>query len=109
MLTDKKIRTLAFSFVCSALSFLSPGIHPAAAQSVAQSSFAATRVATAETNTSATKILPSATAADKPASTDERLNALEQALEQQNAKLDQLQNIIDEQQQTISLVAGRLD
>ena len=109
MLTDKKFRTLAFSIVSSALLFLSPGMHSAAAQSVAQTRFADTLPANAEISGPATKISPAATAAEKPASTDERLNALEQALEQQNAKLDQLQKIIAEQQQTISLLAGKLN
>ncbi len=41
-------------------------------------------------------------------SNEERLGVLERALEQQNAKLDQLQKIILEQQQTIQLLAGKL-
>ena len=41
-------------------------------------------------------------------SSEERLNILERALEQQNAKLDQLQKLILEQQQTIALMARKL-
>ena len=41
-------------------------------------------------------------------SNEERLGVLERALEQQNAKLDQLQKLILEQQQTIQLLAGKL-
>lgn len=40
-------------------------------------------------------------------SNEERLAALEDALQQQNAKLDQLQKIILEQQQTIQLLTGK--
>ena len=41
-------------------------------------------------------------------SSEERLNLLERAMEQQTAKLDQLQKIILEQQQTIATLAGKL-
>jgi hypothetical protein len=46
--------------------------------------------------------------AAKPETADERLTALEQALERQNARLEELQKTIAEQQQTISQLAGRL-
>jgi hypothetical protein len=105
MLTDKNFRTLAFSFLCSALLFLSPGIHPAVAQGIVRSSFEDTQP---ESNVSARKNSPTSTASEKSTATEERLNALEQALAQQNAKLDQLQKIIVEQQQTIRLLAGKL-
>lgn len=42
------------------------------------------------------------------ASSEERLSLIERAMEQQNAKLDQLQKIILEQQQTIAMMAGKL-
>jgi hypothetical protein len=109
MLTDKNFRTLAFSFACSALLFLSPGIHSALAQSILQSGFADGQAVNSETSATARKNSAAASAGEKPVSTDERLNALEQALEQQNAKLDQLQKIILEQQQTIRLLAGKLE
>jgi uncharacterized coiled-coil protein SlyX len=48
-------------------------------------------------------------AGEPPNSTDERLTALEEALERQDAKLEQLQKVISEQQQTIKLLAGRLE
>jgi hypothetical protein len=104
MLTDKNFRTLAFSFLCSAWLFLSPSIQPAAAQGIVRSGFAATP----ETNVSVRKSSPPATAGEKSTSTEERLTALEQALEQQNAKLDQLQKVIVEQQQTIHALATKL-
>jgi len=109
MFTDKNFRTLAFSLLCSALLFFLPGIHAAVAQGIVQSSFDNTQPARSGTNPSGRKNAASSTAGEKPTSTAERLNALEQALEQQNAKLDQLQKIIVEQQQTIRLLAGKLN
>jgi uncharacterized coiled-coil protein SlyX len=44
----------------------------------------------------------------KPSATEERLTALERALDQQNAKLDELQKTIVAQQQTIRLLADKL-
>ena len=50
-----------------------------------------------------------ATSADKkPETTEEKLNALEQMLERQNERLDQLQQTIAEQQDTIRLLVGRM-
>ena len=108
MLIDKNFMTLAFSFLCSALLFLSPGIHPVVAQNIAPSSFESTQPRP-EPNALLGEHAASSNAGEKPSSTDERLNALEQALEQQNAKLEQLQKIILEQQQTIRLLAGNLN
>ncbi len=45
----------------------------------------------------------------KPETTDERIAALEQLLEQQNARLDQLQRTVSEQQATIRLLAGKFE
>jgi len=45
----------------------------------------------------------------KPATTEEKLNALEQMLERQNERLDQLQQNIAEQQETIRLLAGKVN
>jgi hypothetical protein len=104
MLTDKNFRTLAFSFLGSALLFLSPSIQPVAAQGIVRSGFADTP----EKNLSARKNLPT-TAGERSTSTEERLAALEQALEQQNTRLDQLQKIIVEQQQTIHALATKLN
>ncbi len=108
MLTNKNFINLAFSFLVSALLLLLPGSHAAVAQTIVQSSFADTQPSRSETNALARKN-SSSTTSEKPTSTDERLNALEQALEQQNAKLDQLQKVIAEQQQTIRLLAGKLN
>ncbi len=44
----------------------------------------------------------------KPLTTEEKLNALEQLLQQQSQRLDQLQQTISEQQETIRLLAGKL-
>jgi uncharacterized coiled-coil protein SlyX len=44
----------------------------------------------------------------KPETTEEKLNALEQMLEQQNERLNQLQQTITEQQQTIRLLVTKL-
>lgn len=49
-----------------------------------------------------------AVAVEPGSSNEERLGFLERALEQQNSRLDQLQKIILEQQQTIQLLAGKL-
>src|SRR5258705_12227021 len=45
----------------------------------------------------------------KPETTEEKLNALEQMLERQNERLDQLQQTIAEQQETIRLLAGKVN
>jgi len=103
----EKLRTLAFPYI-SVLFFLSWGIHPATAQTVMQSEFADAQPVHSNTITAAPKS-PPPSFVEKSPSTEERLSALEQALEQQNEKLDQLQKIIVEQQQTIRLLAGKLD
>src|SRR5688572_1661226 len=45
----------------------------------------------------------------KPATTEEKLNALEQLLERQSQRLDELQRTINEQQELIRLLAGKLN
>ena len=45
----------------------------------------------------------------KPATTEEKLNALEQMLERQSERLDQLQQTIAEQQETIRLLTGKVN
>jgi hypothetical protein len=45
----------------------------------------------------------------KPETTEEKLNALEQMLERQSQRLDQLQHTIAEQQETIRLLASKLN
>jgi putative porin len=108
MLTAKNLRTLAFSFPVSALLFLSLGIHSAVAQGIVQPGFEVTQPARSETNASASRNSPAYPIGEKSASTEERLNTLEQALQQQNEKLDQLQKVIVEQQQTIYALASKL-
>src|SRR5687768_17278595 len=44
----------------------------------------------------------------KPATTEEKVNALEQLLERQNQRLDELQRTVNEQQEVIRLLAGRM-
>lgn len=51
---------------------------------------------------------PAAAGSESGRSSEDRLAALEAALKQQDAKLDQLQKIILEQQQTIQFLAGKL-
>jgi hypothetical protein len=112
MLTAKNIQTLVFSFACSALLFLSPGTSAAVAQGIAQSGFEDPPPARSDASASASKNSATHSVSKAPGeesnSTEERLNALERALEQQNEKLDQLQKIIVEQQQTIHALASRV-
>jgi Putative porin len=51
---------------------------------------------------------PSSEAVNKPATTEERLNALQQLVERQTQRLDQLQKTVEEQQELIRLMAGKL-
>jgi len=44
----------------------------------------------------------------KPATTEEKVNALEQLLERQSQRLDELQRTVNEQQEIIRLLAGKL-
>jgi hypothetical protein len=57
----------------------------------------------------AKKIGDSSSGSRKPETTEEKLNALEQMLKEQNQRLNQMQQTIAEQQETIRLLAGKLD
>jgi len=76
------------------------------AQSVAQSTSG--DVAVGANEASKTTGEPSATN-KKPETTEEKLNALEQMLERQSQRLDQLQKIITEQQETIRMLATKVN
>jgi len=106
MLTEKNFRTLAFSFLSSALLIFLPGIHSAVAQGIVQSHFETAPPAGSDDSHPAKS--EASTSSEKPPSTEERLNTLEQALERQNEKLDQLQKIIIDQAQTIQALASKL-
>ncbi|HEY5884519.1 MAG TPA: putative porin [Pyrinomonadaceae bacterium] len=47
-------------------------------------------------------------AAKKPLTVEEKLNLLQQLIEQQNARLNQLQQTVEQQQETIRLLAGQV-
>ncbi|MDQ2938630.1 MAG: putative porin, partial [Acidobacteriota bacterium] len=121
MLITPHIRRLSSWLFIGSLLFFWPGVQRALAQNSAQSSFAdANQVSSATgapasktkaasvTGTTGTPVTTSAGSDSSPSSTDDRLNALEHALEQQSSKLEQLQKLVVEQQQTIQLLAGRL-
>ncbi|MFN2515043.1 MAG: putative porin [Pyrinomonadaceae bacterium] len=115
MLIAQYIRRLSFSLFIGSFLFFSPGVQPAFAQNAPQSSFADDKGIGSTTGTATRKSIGAATtgttgagSGSTSASTNERLNALEQALEQQNSKLDQLQKLVVEQQQTIQVLVSRL-
>ncbi len=114
MLISRKIRKLSFSLVIAGFLWCVATAQRTPAQNLPNLSQPASgRLSSAADKAlglepgaaTSKKIEPSA--GEKSTSTDERLNALEQALEAQNAKLDQLQKTIAEQQQTIRLLAGK--
>src|SRR6266540_2124428 len=116
MLISRKIRKLSFSLVIAGFLWCVATVQRTPAQNLPNLSqpasgplsSAADKALGLELDAATSKKIESS-AGKKSTSTDERLNALEQALETQNAKLDQLQKIIAEQQQTIRLLAGKLN
>lgn len=92
---------LSFSLLLVAFIFLACGLEQSRAQTRVASSFAGDKPAN-------TANAPVETSSTTSTSTDERLNALEHALADQDAKLDQLQKTIVEQQQTIQLLLTNL-
>jgi hypothetical protein len=56
-----------------------------------------------------TKMTAESAVNKKPETTEEKLSALEQLLERQSRRLDQMQQTIAEQQETIRLLVGRLN
>src|SRR5687768_14658497 len=80
--------------------------HGVFAQSVARSSSGDVPTVAIESS----KATPESSAGiKKPETTEEKLNALEQMLERQSRRLDQMQQTIAEQQETIRLLANRLN
>ena len=117
MFISQNIRKIPFSLSLAVLLLGAATADRMPAQSLAANTARASsersgsendRAARLEVGRSTRKSSASPTVNEKPLSNEERLNALEQALQQQNARLDQLQKIIVEQQQTIQLLAGKL-
>jgi len=77
------------------------------AQSVAQSNSAEGHSLPREASETAMKASDTAASVKKPATTEEKLDALAHMVEQQNERLNQLQQTITEQQETIRLLLGR--
>src|SRR6266498_4150600 len=106
MLISRKIRKLSFSLVIAGFLWCVATVQRTPAQNLpnlsqpasGRLSSAADKALGLELDAATSKKIESS-AGKKSTSTDERLNALEQALETQNAKLDQLQKIIADQQQ----------
>ncbi len=77
------------------------------AQSVAQSNSAEGHSLLREASETASRALDTEANVKKPATTEEKLDALAHLLEQQNERLNQMQQTISEQQETIRLLLGR--
>ena len=77
------------------------------AQSVAQSNSAEVHSLPREASEIASRALDTEANVKKPATTEEKLDALAHLLEQQNERLNQMQQTISEQQETIRLLLGR--
>ena len=89
-----------------AVVLLGINVHGVFAQSVAQSTSGDIPVVASEPSKTTTE---SSAGNKKPETTEEKLNALEQMLERQSQRLDQLQQTIVEQQETIRLLASKLN
>src|SRR6267378_1439013 len=81
-------------------------VHSVCAQSVAQSTSGDLPVIASEPSK---PTIESPAGNKKPETTEEKLNALEQMLERQTQRLDQLQQTIVAQQETIRLLASKLN
>jgi len=77
------------------------------AQSVVQSNSAEGHSLPREASETAAKTSDTAASVKKPATTEEKLDALAHMVEQQNERLNQLQQTITEQQETIRLLLGK--
>jgi hypothetical protein len=77
------------------------------AQSVAQSNSGEGHSLLREASERATKASDTAASVKKPATTEEKLDALAHMVEQQNERLNQLQQTITEQQETIRVLLGK--
>lgn len=92
-------------FVLLAFSLFVLGGKAIKAQDVSQSNYAAGHSTLPDTPPKKPEDVTSGN--KKPTSTEEKLNALEQMLEQQNERLDRLQQTIAQQQETIRLLISK--
>src|SRR2546425_10913089 len=108
MLMRPGLNTRKYSLIISVLVLvlLVTNGHGVFAQSVAQSTSVDLPVLASEPLKTTTE---SPAGNKKPETTEEKLNALEQMLERQSQRLDQLQQTIVEQQETIRLLASKLN
>src|SRR5687767_1015034 len=102
-------RTLAFSLCLLLLLVLFSGAQRLSAQTHHSSTLGTDADKSTRVETGVVEKKGNAGPGAASPSSEERLSLLERAMEQQNAKLDQLQKIILEQQQTIALLAGKLN
>jgi len=105
---ETRSNTLIFSFL--ALVLLGLNGQGVFAQNVARSA-SSDRMTSAEAAASEPSKTTAELAVDnkKPETTEEKLSALEQILERQSRRLDQMQQTIADQQETIRLLAARLN
>ncbi len=89
-----------------ALTVLASSASDARAQSLARANAGERQIVVGEPSR---KMSESPAAVKKPETTEEKLGALEQMLEQQSQRLDQLQQTIAAQQETILLLAAKLN
>ena len=108
MLMRPGLSTRRYSLVISlvAVVLLVINVHGASAQSVAQSTSGDIPAVASELSKTTAE---SSAGNKKPETTEEKLNALEQMLERQSQRLDQLQQTIVAQQETIRLLASKLN
>ncbi|MEP6912328.1 MAG: putative porin, partial [bacterium] len=108
MLMRPGLNTRRYSLDISVLAvvLLVMNVHGVSAQSVAQSTSGDIPVVASEPSKTTTE---SPAGNKKPETTEEKLNALEQMLERQSQRLDQLQQTIVAQQETIRLLASKLN
>lgn len=108
MLMRPGLNTRRHTLVISVLAvvLLVINVHGVSAQSVAQSTSGDVPFVASEPLKTTTE---SPAGNKKPETTEEKLNALEQMLERQSQRLDQLQQTIVAQQETIRLLASKLN
>ncbi len=102
VLPSRKSHTLVFLF---ALALILWSGHGSKAQVIAQSNSFDTHTAVRD---SAPKPAAGSGEVKKAETTEEKLTAMEQLLEQQNRRLDQLQQTVAEQQETIRLLVSKM-
>jgi uncharacterized coiled-coil protein SlyX len=99
-----------YAFLISVLAFslFAMGAVPVRAQSLAQSNSGDEHRVPNELSKTSAEPSPNKKLAGVPKTTEEKLNVLEQMLEQQNQRLNQMQQTIAEQQETIRLLGAKL-